>query len=161
MNKPPLSEQQLEEFVGRVLLQQPLRQAPLTLEARVLHTLTQQAARPWWLQGFNRWPWSARLMFLPVGLACVQLSYLTTARLSVFWQAVQSTAPANSARSSLQTFANLGHAVQTLGELVTRSVPANWIYGGAGLVLLAYAALFGLGAAAFRTLIVTPEPIRT
>ena len=160
MNKPPLDQAQLEQFIGAVLRQQPLRQAPATLEARVLQELTQRAARPWWLQGFSRWPWPARALFLPVGIGLVQLSFLTTARLATLWQSIQHSAPATTAQSGLQLFANLGQAVQTLGNMVTRDIPQLWIYGAAGLALLMYAALFGIGAAAFRTLIVTSGPVR-
>ena len=160
MNKPPRDERQLEQFIAAVLRQQPLRQAPATLEIRVLRELAQRAARPWWLQGFSRWPWAARLLFLPVGVGLVQLSFLTTARLLSLWQTIQQSGPASTAQSGLQLLGNLGQAVQTLGHMVTRDIPQVWIYGGAGLALLLYMAMFGLGAAAFRTLVVTSEPVR-
>jgi hypothetical protein len=160
MKQPPRNEQQLERFIGSVLRSQPLRRAPPTLEARVLRVLAAEAARPWWLQGFTRWPWMARLVFVPLGLGCVQLSLLATARLASLWQALQHTAPASSAWSGLQRLGDLAQAVQTLGGLLTRGIPAAWIYGGAGLTLLLYAALFGLGAVAFRTLIATPDHLR-
>lgn len=160
MNKPSLSEQQLERFIGSILSKQSLRQAPATLEARVLHALAQQAARPWWLQGFSRWPMLARLAFLPLGFGFVKLSFLSTGQLLSLWQLLQNSAPASTARTGAQTLGNLGQAVQTLGNLLTRDIPSAWLYGGAGLTLLLYAAAFGIGAAAFRTLIVTPEPVR-
>jgi hypothetical protein len=160
MNKPTRDERQLERFIGAVLGQQPLRQAPAALEARVLRELELRAAKPWWRQGFSRWPRAARALFLPLGLGLVQLSFLTTARLISLWQTLQQSAPANTARSGLQTLDGLGQAAQTLGNLVTREIPQVWVYGGAGLALLLYAAMFGLGAAAFRTLLVTSEPVR-
>ena len=162
MNKPSSDQHDLERFIGTVLRRQPLRRAPASLEARVVQRLALQAARPWWLQGFSRWPWSARVLFLPLGIGFVQLSVLATARLVSFWQTMQQTAPASTARSGLELIANLGQALQTLGNMVARDIPAVWIYGGAGLGLFLYAALFGLGAAMFRTLIVdvTPEPAR-
>ncbi len=160
LNKPPRDERELEQYVGALLSRQPLRQAPATLEARVLRELAVRAARPWWLQGFSRWPWAARLLCLPVGLGLVQLSFLTTGRLVSLWQALQASAPASTAQSGLRLLGNMGQAVQTIGNMVTREIPQVWIYGAAGLALLLYAALFGLGAAAFRTLLVTPEPVR-
>ena len=160
MSKPPRDERQLEQYIGAVLGQQPLRQAPPALEARVLRELALRASKPWWLQGFSRWPWAARLLFLPLGLGLVQLSFLTTARLISLWQALQNSAPASTAQSGLQTLGNLSQAVQTLGNMVIREIPQMWIYGGAGLALLLYAAMFGLGAAAFRALVVTAEPVR-
>src|SRR4051812_41975632 len=160
INKPALDERQLERYVGSLLSHQPLRQAPSGLEARVLQELELQASRPWWLQSYRRWPWSARVLFLPLALALVQLSILATGRLVALWQSLESSAPASTAQSALLTLTNLSHAVQTLGSLLTRQISPAWLYGGVGLALLLYAALFGLGAAAFRTLLVTSEPVR-
>jgi len=160
LNKPPRDERQLEQYINTVLSRQPLRQAPATLETRVLRELAVQLAKPWWLQGFGRWPWAARLLFLPLALGLVQLSFLATGRLMSLWQAVQGSAPASSAQSGLQLLASLAQALQTLGAMLTREIPQVWIYGSAAVALLVYAALFGLGAAAFRTLIATPEPAR-
>jgi hypothetical protein len=160
VRKPPRDEQQLEQFIGRVLGQQPQRQAPASLEFRVLQELALRASKPWWLQSFSRWPWVARLLFLPLVLGLVQLSFTTTARLTALWQTLQHSAPASRAQSGLQALSNLGQAAQSLSNVVTHAVPQVWIYGGAALGLLLYAAMFGLGAAAFRTLIVSPEPVR-
>lgn len=160
LNKPPRDERELEQYLGKLLSRQPLREAPSTLETRVLREITVRAARPWWLQGFGRWPLAARVLFLPLGLGLVQLSFVTTGRVMALWQTLQSSSPASSAQAGLQTLNNLAQALQTLGNLVTRGISPVWIYGGIGLALFLYAALFGLGAAAFRTLIVTPEPVR-
>lgn len=160
-SRRPLDERELEQFIGSVLRQQPLRQAPASLEAAILLRLAAEAAKPWWLQGFNRWPWIAQILFLAMSAGLVQLSYQATARLGSLWQAADQSAPAKAARAGVQMFASYGDALQTLGAMVTRNISPLWIYGGAGLALLLYAALFGLGAAAFRTLIdVTPEHAR-
>ena len=58
--------------------------------------------------------------------------------------------------AAASTLGSLGHAAQTLGDLVMREIPAVWIYGGVGFAALLYAALFGLGAA-FRTLVLAPQ----
>lgn len=157
MQKPPRDEQELEQYIGKLLRAQPLRQAPASLVARIEQQLALQAARPWWLQGFSAWPWMARILFGFVSAALVALSYLTTDRLSWISESLQQTSIANAARATAQMFANLGHAVQMLVGMV----PATWLYGAAGVAFLLYAALFGLGAAAFRTLFdPTPEPVR-
>lgn len=160
LNKVARDERQLEQYIGAVLGGQPLRQAPLSLEARVMRELAWRAARPWWVQGFGRWPWAARVLCVPLGLALVQLSFLMTARLTSLWQSVRTSAPASTAQSGLQLLGKLGQAVQTLGSLAAHAIPQPWLYAGAGLALLLYAALFGLSAAAFRTLLVTAEPVR-
>lgn len=160
MGKPPLDPRQLEHFIAGVTGAQPLRRAPATLEARVLQQLARRAARPWWLQGFSGWPWPARLLFLPLALGFVQLAFVASTRVTLLWQTLQQSAPAVTARSGLQSLGDLARAGQTVAELVAHGIPGAWIYGAAALALLLYAALFGLGAAAFRTLIVTPASIR-
>jgi hypothetical protein len=157
MQKPPRDEQQLEQYIGKLLRAQPLRQAPASLAARIEQQLALQAARPWWVQGFSAWPWLARILFAIASAALVALTYLTTDRLSWISESLQQSSIANATRAGAQMFTNLGHALQTLGGMI----PAAWLYAGAGVALLLYAALFGLGAAAFRTLFdPTPEPAR-
>jgi hypothetical protein len=161
MQKPPHDERELEQYVGRILRAQPLRQAPAGLEARVLQQLALDVARPWWLQGFSRWPWLARILFVLVSAGLVLLTYFTTDRLGSISLGLQQTAPANAMRAGAQAFTNFGQSLQALGEMITRNIPTAWLYGGAGVALVLYAALFGLGAVAFRTLIdTTPEHAR-
>lgn len=160
LNKPPRDEQELEQYIGKILSRQPVRQAPSTLEARVLRELAVRASKPWWLQGFSHWPGAARALFIPLGLGLVQLSFVTTGRLMWLWQTLQNSSPASTAQSGLRALNNLSEALQTLGHMVTRDISPVWLYGGVGLALFLYAALFGLGAAAFRTLVVTSEPVR-
>jgi hypothetical protein len=157
MQIPPRDEQELEQYIGKLLRAQPLRQAPASLTARIEQQLAMQAARPWWVQGFSAWPWLARILFAIASTGLVGLTYLTTDRLSWISEALQQSSIANTTRATAQMFANLGQALQTLGNMI----PAAWLYGGAGVALLLYAALFGLGAAAFRTLFdPIPEPVR-
>jgi hypothetical protein len=153
-------ERALEQFIGSVLRQQPLRQAPASLEARVLREIELRSAQALRQSGFSRWPWTTRILCLPVGAALVWLSFVTTARLLSLWQAIQVSAPANAAQSGWRWFESLGQALQAIGNLATHAIPQWLLYGGAGAALLMYAAFFGLGAAAFRTLFVTPEPVR-
>ena len=43
-------------------------------------------------------------------------------------------------------------ALRELAAALARAVPADWVYGGLALSAALYAALFGLGVAAYRTL---------
>ena len=147
----------LEQFIDTVLRKQPQRRAPAGFEARVLQRLAQQAARPWWLLGFSRWPKSAQLLFLPLAIGCVPLLFRAAGSLTTLLQSARASAPLSAAQSAASTVGSLGHAAQTLGDLVMREIPSVWIYGGVGLAALLYAALFGLCAAAFRTLVLTPQ----
>ena len=146
----------LEQFIDTIVRRQPLRRAPPGFEARVLRLLAQQAARPWWLQGFSRWPKSAQLLFLPLAVGCVPLLFRAAGTLTALLQSARNSAPLGAAQSAAAAVGNLGHAAQTLGELVMREIPAIWIYSGVGFAALLYAALFGLGAA-FRTLVLAPQ----
>jgi hypothetical protein len=146
----------LEQFIDTVLRKQPLRSAPAGFEARVLQRLAQQAARPWWLQGFSRWPKSAQLLFLPLAVCFVPLLFRAAGSLTALLQSARYSASLSGAQSAAATVGSLGHAAQTLGELVMREIPAIWIYSGVGFAALLYAALFGLGAA-FRTLVLAPQ----
>ena len=159
--KPPRDERELEQYIGKLLRAQPLRQAPASLEARIQQRLAAEAARPWWLQGFSAWPWLARMLFALVSAGLVALTYLTSDRLSWVSDSLQQSSLATTGRATAQMIANLGHALQLLGEMLTRNVSSAWLYGAAGVTLFLYVALFGLGAAAFRTLFdTTPEHAR-
>src|SRR5882672_4510288 len=147
----------LDQFIDTILRRQPLRRAPPGFEARVLRLLAQQSARPWWLQGFSRWPKSAQLLFLPLAVGCVPLLFRAAGSLTTLLQSARQSAPISAAQSAAATVGSLGHTLQTLGDLVTREIQSVWIYGGVGLVALLYVALFGLCAAAFRTLVLTPQ----
>ena len=160
MNRSTRDPEQLEKFIGAMLREQPLRIAPASIEARVQQELAQYAALPWWRRGFSRWPWQARLLFLPLAFGCVQVSSLTNNGVSWLWQALSRSAPGAAAQSGIASFSGMEQALQTLGNMLSRGVPTIWIYGAAGFALLLYAVMFGLGAAAFRTLFATPEPVR-
>ena|ERR1700688_4142095 len=147
----------LESFIDATLRKQPLRRAPPGFESRVLQLLAQHSARPWWLQGFNRWPKSAQLLFLPLAVCFVPLLFRAAASLASLLQSPRYAAPLGAVQSAASTLGSLGHAAQAVGNLVMREIPTVWIYGGVGLAALLYAALFGLGAAAFRTLVLTPQ----
>jgi hypothetical protein len=147
----------LEQFIDAILREQPLRRAPPGFEARVLQRLAQQAPRPWWVQGFNRWPKSAQLLFLPLAVCFVPLLFRAAGSLTALLQSARDSGPLSAAQSAATTVGSLGHAAQTLGNLVMREIPAVWIYGGVGVAALLYVALFGLCAAAFRTLVLTPQ----
>jgi hypothetical protein len=146
-----------EQFIDAVLRRQPLRRAPAGFEARVLQQLAQRSARPWWLQGFTRWPKSAQLLFVPLAIGCVPLLFRAASSLAALFPSARQSGPLSAAQSAATTVGTLGHAAQTLGDLVMRQIPAVWIYGGVGLATLLYVALFGLCAAAFRTLVLTPQ----
>ena len=56
MSSRDQTEEKLERLVSQVLRDQPLRQAPASLEARVLGELATRARQPWWRRGVASWP---------------------------------------------------------------------------------------------------------
>jgi hypothetical protein len=161
MNTPHIDPEQLEQRIGALLRTLPAQLAPPSLERHVLQELARRAARPWWLQGFGRWPVLARLLFAPVSLGFVKLAFMAVALIGAALDTASRSELATAAHSHWHRVSGLAHSVQSLGNLVFAHIPLTWIYGGAACAVLLYAALFGIGAAAFRSLIATPQALRS
>jgi fatty acid desaturase len=145
----PHDELKLEHLIHQTLRALPDRKAPRSLESRVLAGIAARQALPWWRQPFAHWPLAVRAAFLVLagGLAAGLVLLGTTGSADLL--------PA--IRGFLAPLAQI-HAVATfvadLGATVFRSIPPLWLYGVVAFVATLYAALFGLGATAYRTLIV-------
>ncbi|MGB6452572.1 MAG: hypothetical protein WBE92_17620 [Steroidobacteraceae bacterium] len=142
----------LERLIGRVLGEQPLQRAPRTLEARVLSRIELRArlhrpgahSRAWRLAGLIGFVVSACLSSMLVLFAWGWLAaHLASARTSPFVAALTA-----GLRSTIGAF-------WTVGELTMQlyaAIPRDWLYGGLLLTSILYLTLFGLAAAAYRTL---------
>ena len=139
----PDSEQKLERFIDQALRQQPMLQAPASLQSRVLTELARRAALPWWRCSFASWPLAAKAIFITTCGALIKLAFSGTG-----WVLGAAAAPAASVRSTAEVASSLGDATR----LIFSSIPSYWIYLGAGFAAVLYLALFGLGATAYRTL---------
>jgi hypothetical protein len=150
----------LEDLVSRALRDAPLRQAPPSLESRVLAEIARRAALPWWRQSFARWPRRARIAF---GGTC---GSIVAALLAWTWTLTPGgvlaaagawSAAAGSAGGALslpwaRSALTLVDVVRELEAALGRVVPPDWLYGAMAGAAVLYAALFGLGAMAYRTL---------
>lgn len=138
----------LEKLIEQVLREQPLRQAPPDLEARVFAGIERLAARPWWRKSFAYWPMAARVIFIVASAGFVKLGFD-----AVKWLM----APLNSAARAVE----LPHEVSWIETFIAaiatigQHLPPLWIYGALGLLAVMYVALFGISAAAYRTLYAT------
>jgi hypothetical protein len=135
---------ELERLMTRALRDQPLRRAPDTLERRVLAQLESGAAVARWRRGFAHWPMAARLVFLAASVGFVKLALSIAMWLST---------PLDSPASSLDLPSQMAW-VQTLFVViasVARTVPSLWVHAGIAILVIMYAALFGIGASAYRT----------
>ena len=146
--KPP-DELKLEQFIHQTLRALPDRQAPRTLESRILAGIAARQALPWWRQSFAHWPLPARVAFLALagGLAAGLVLLGASSSADVLPALREFLAPLARVRT-IATF------VADLGATVFRSIPMVWLYGVAAFIAMLYAALVGLGATAYRTLIV-------
>jgi hypothetical protein len=133
-----------EQLIARTLRQQPPRRAPATLEKRVLAQVEARATSPW-RKGFAHWPLSARLAFFVASVGFVKAGLLIAA-----WLA----APLDSTARVLDLPPQLAWAEALLVVIATvsRSLPPLWLHAGIAIIALLYAALFGIGASAYRTL---------
>ncbi len=141
----------LEKPIHQVLRTLPARRAPRSLEARVMAAIAQQEALPWWRQSFVHWPLAARGAFFVVTAVLAAAVILICFRTSGEVQAASLMA------GPLALWGNVTAIVGGVGNffgVVLRSIPSLWLYGGLAFVGIMYAALFGLGAAAYRSLFV-------
>ena len=154
MNPSPEHHEKLERLIHRTLCELPPRRAPRSLESRVLAELERRAALPWWRKSFAHWPIAARTTFIVLGAGvAVSLVFATIAAQAGFDPA---TLTALFAREFvwMEAGLTLAHSLRDFASIVFRSIPPLWLYGGLAFVGSMYVALFGLGAAAYRTLYV-------
>ncbi len=148
----PKNEKELEQFIHRQLRDLPPRRAPLTLEHRVLAAIEQRAAIAWWHKSWSYWPTPVRAVFAAV---MTIFSGSVVAACYAFFSGADVAAVATSAAERLGVFVKLYHAAAWVADYVSfliGNIPPLWLYGGLAFAAATYAALFGLGAAAYRTL---------
>jgi len=130
----------------------PARRAPASLEARVQAALERRAMVPWWHQSWSHWPQWVRAGFL---LLCGALAGALVFG-GIYLQAGFDSAPVREALAPAAALVNrvlmLGHVFAGLGALMVRYIPTWFLYAIVAFVAGLYAMLFGLGAAAYRTL---------
>lgn len=137
--------EQLERFVDKALRDQPLQRAPSDLECKVMAAIEHRAATPWWRNSFAHWPMAARVLFLVASAVFVKLG-LEAAAFVI--------GPLDPAARSAALLAELAwiHALFVSIGAVLRSLPSWWIYCGVTVIGALYLMLFGVSAAAYRTL---------
>jgi hypothetical protein len=148
MNPIPDPHDRLERLVGQALRDQGLRRAPASLEARVLAAIEAQGARSGWSSGFTHWPMAARAFFILASIGFVKFALLGVQWL---WDVVDPSSVATDAVSKVEWIRVLAGAV--LASI--RSIPEEWIWGIAAIVIGIYALCFTIGAIAYRTLYVS------
>ena len=143
----PENEKNLEQIIHRTLRSLPERRAPRTLEHRVLAAIAAKQSIPWWHKSYAYWPTPVKIAFYSASLVLViGISTLNTSSGSLLVEWLRS------AFSHLNPLRSTANAISESGALVYRSIPSLYIYGALAVIGSLYAALFGLGATAYRTL---------
>jgi hypothetical protein len=146
------SPEDLEKFIHQTLRSLPARRAPHSLESRVRTAIEARSALPWWKQSFAQWPMAARVAFFIASAGLAKLAIMAVVWGMGGFDSQQFTNAFSTQFAWIQTvsavFAGVGNFFGTL----YRSIPPLWLYGGLAVVGILYAALFGLGAAAYRML---------
>jgi hypothetical protein len=138
-------QDEIERQVTRTLQSQPPRRAPSTLERRVLAQIESSAAAIGWRRGFAHWPVAARVVFLAASVGLVKLALFVAT-----WLATPLDSPALAVHLPSQV-AWLQTLLVATGS-VMRTVPSLWVHAGIAILAVMYAALFGIGASAYRTM---------
>jgi hypothetical protein len=145
-------EAQLEQLIDDAVRALPGRRAPLTLQARVLAEVERRAALPWWRSNFAHWPLVARAGFLVASYGFVKIALAAVMRLTEALRASEVAGALSPAVRLAHGSASILSTTADVGASVLRAIPSYWLYGGAVTAIAFYAVLFGLGAAAYRTL---------
>jgi hypothetical protein len=147
-----MNPDELEKFIHRTLRPLPDRHAPATLEARVLAALESRAAIPWWHKSWAYWPFWVRTVFV---LFCGSLAGLLICggvALQTDVDALQLNTTFAPVFNMIRSVISLGRGLADCIAVIGRNIPSIWLYGTVLFVAGLYAMLFGLGAAAYRTL---------
>jgi hypothetical protein len=156
MSSRDQTEEKLERLVSQVLRDQPLRQAPASLEARVLGELAARARQPWWRRGVASWPAGVRVPVIAGCAVCVPLVWVLS-----MWLVTHLVAETRSrVAGPLATLQGTRHTLASLGALAThiiQSIPREWLVGGMIATATLYATLFALVALGYSLLYPRPE----
>jgi hypothetical protein len=156
MSSRDQTDEKLERLVSQVLRDQPLRQAPASLEARVLGELAARARLPWWRRGIASWPAMVRVPVITGCAVCVPLVWVLS-----LWLATRvASATRSRIAGPLAVLQGTGHTLASLGALaahIIQSIPREWLLGGLIATATLYAALFALVAVGYSLLYPRPE----
>ncbi len=144
------SEQKLEQVLNQAFKGLPPRRAPGSLESRVVNELARRALLPWWRVSFANWPVGARVAFVLICAALVAATIL--GGVSAYLGNRSLNEASALVLGWLHPLLVVMSSAGGLASLLVRVIPPLWLYGTLGLGILLYVTLFGLGAAAYRTL---------
>jgi hypothetical protein len=145
-------DERLERLVGSLLRELPPRQAPATLEARVLQEIGRRVALPWWRKSFLHWPQVARIALVLALLGVVKLAVDSVVWLTGSVRSSQVATAIEQPVDWMQTFASIFHSLVVACNAVIAAIPPQWLYLGLLAGGTMYFVLFGAGAVLYRAL---------
>lgn len=148
----PQDQQKLERLVSQAVRNLPPRRAPSSLEMRVQAEIARRAALPWWRKSFVYWPLPARAVFVVVAAAFIKVALMVGVWISAGFDTTRFKAAFTPELQWAHAVTALVNVAGDFVHAVINSIPPLWLYGGAAIIAGFYIALFGLGAAAYRTL---------
>jgi hypothetical protein len=143
MNSTNDKHERLEKYIDSVLRAQPPKRAPASLQNNVLAAIARRAL-PWWQQSFSAWPLAAKAFFFLCSIGFVKVGLMI---------ADFGTSPleATSGAQIPQSVAWV-HTLSLAMTAVFKIIPNFWLYAVLGVLGAMYVLLFGVSAAAYRTL---------
>ncbi len=144
--------EELEKYIHQTLRALPARRAPVSLESRVRAAIEARAALPWWKQSFARWPMAARVAFVVASAGVAKLAIMAVVWAMAGFDTAQLASAFSTESGWLHTASSVVDGVSSFCGVIYRSIPPLWLYGGLAFVAVMYAALLGLGTAAYRML---------
>lgn len=145
-----------DRTLSHILRNLPPRPAPATLESRVLQQLQHRRALAWWWHGFAHWPAAARAGFITTCIVLIGASLPDTG-----WSMLRTGVLQRVLSWAMSWAYPAAGAIASTTAVSTRivhAVPADWLYAILAMGAALYAALFGLGLAAYRTLYLSSPP---
>jgi hypothetical protein len=143
MNSPNDKHERLEKYIDSVLRAQPPRRAPASLQGNVLAAIARRA-RPWWQQSFAAWPLAAKALFLVCSIGFVKIGLMIA---DFGTSPFEATAGAQIPQSVAWV-----HTLSLAITAIFKLIPNFWLYAVVAVLGAMYVLLFGVSAAAYRTL---------
>lgn len=146
--------EKLEQVMNEALRGLPPRPAPDSLESRVLGEIERRSLLVWWRRSFVHWPGAARAAFVLLNVGLVAATFVNGVAGVVGGRSL--TEFAAMVLMWLRPFLAVLSSVGAVTPVLLNAMPSGWLYACAAVAAL-YATLFGLSAAAYRTLYLRPS----
>ena len=152
MTPTPENDEKLERLIHRTLRELPPRQAPRSLEQRIMAELERRSALPWWRKSFAHWPLGVRAGFVLLCAASIKGALMLGVWIMSGFDATKFKETLAQHFGWMESGLAVIHAITGFCDIMLRNIPPLWLYGGLAFFATMYLALFGLGAAAYRAL---------